>query len=77
MAMPTNYNYLDMLAFDIPFAQTVLPLEIVAWSTNWALVNFLPPPFIILVVVAKLESSLPTTNLLAFASVATVQHARN
>ena len=59
MLMPTNYNYLDMLAFDIPFAQTVMPLEIVAWSTNWALVNFLPPPFVILVVVAKLESSLP------------------
>ena len=36
-----------------------MPLEIVAWSTNCALVNFLPPPFVILVVVAKLESSLP------------------
>ena len=60
MLMPTIYNYLDMLAFDIPFAsQTVMPLEIVAWSTNWALVNVLPPPFVILVVVAKLESSLP------------------
>ena len=29
-----------------------------SWSTNWVLVNFLPPPFVILVVVAKLESSL-------------------
>ena len=47
-----------MLTFDIP-SQAILPLEIVAWSTNWALVNFLPPPFVILVVVAKLESSLP------------------
>ena len=36
-----------------------MPLEIVAWSTNCALVNFLPPPFVIVVVVAKLESSLP------------------
>ena len=35
-----------------------MPLEIVAWSTNWALVNVLPPPFEIFVVVAKLESSL-------------------
>ena len=44
MLMPTNYNYLDMLAFDIPFdhisSQTVMPLEIV--------------PFVFLVVVAKL-----------------------
>ena len=31
--MPTNYNYLDMFVLDIP-SQTVMPLEIVAWSTN-------------------------------------------
>ena len=41
--MPSNYNYLDMLAFDIPFdriSNSYASLEIVAWSTNWALVNF-------------------------------------
>ena len=30
-------------------SQTGLPLKIVAWSTNWALVNVLPPFLIILV----------------------------
>ena len=53
-----------------------MPLEIVAWSTNWAFVNFLPPTVVILVVVAKLELSLTHDKLLAVASVATVLLAR-
>ena len=59
--MLTNYTIWTclLLTYHLIASQTVMPLEIVAWSTKWALVNFLPPPFVILVVVAKLESSLP------------------